>query len=484
MGSPSRYWQLVKLDTTGHRRVEEVTIAKEFFQQQFPELVGQEEVTDASIQRQLWDLMKQNEAGDSFGRLRDETLRDGEAFQGNRHPTPQLAELCLRCYISHIIDNRCRKLARDFGESYGFTASDLLPYVLDDVGLARRPANEYQSLSSRILDSYDPDKAALSTWVYRRLMRHDALEPVLLEHGVFWRTDWSLLNEALSTQLRMLRDFHLLSDEEIKQAKRLLVSYQAVYGPARIQQRASGAGRRCSPPTSEQLHQIAQGLQTKTLLSPQAVLSQLEALADQLRESRIAAKRGGRPQMSSIETSSSAAEQNKASAPDEESSEQMELLRRYQALFLSCLDETIAQVIRDRFQTLPRKRTPAQFITALKLLYCQGLSMTSIAAELNLGAQSQVTRLLQLTELRADIRQRWLATLQERVPELVRSFDSLERLKDWDQRLEQVLSEDIKDVLQEAVTETRSARNRPLTSRFAQRLCYYLDSLDPDALGE
>jgi hypothetical protein len=467
MGSPSRYWQLVKLDTTGHRQVEEVLSAKEFFQQQFSELTGQKEVPDALIQRQLWNLIQENEAGD--------------------HTT--LAKLCLRCYISHIIDSVCRQLAYKFGRQHNFTANDLLPYVLDDEGVSRRPhSNEYQSLSSRILDSYDPDKAALSTWVYRRLIRHDALEPVLLEHGVFLRSDWSFLNADLSTQLRILRNFHALSDIEIAQAKVLLESYHAVYRASyrasRISEQPSGSSRRCQPPTSEQLHQIAQELQTDELLPSEVVLSQLQALAAQLRQYRIATKQGGAAPMASIEDHFSAVDRIPAPEQEEDADEQRELLRRYEELFMSCLDETIAQVIGDRFTTLPRKRTPAQFITALKLLYCQGLSMTSIATQLNLGAQSQVTRLLQLTELRADIRQRWLAALQERVPELVRSFDSLERLKDWDRRLEQALSEEVEAVLQEAVTETRSSRNCPLTSRFAQRLCYYLDSLDPDALGE
>jgi hypothetical protein len=462
MGSPSRYWQLVRLDTTGHQRVEEVAIAKEFLQEQFPEFTRQEKLPDTLIQRQLWGLIQQNEPDDRIS---------------------QLAKLCLRCFISHIIYSVSQRLTDMFGRQHNFTVNDLLPYVMDDEGMSRRQPSGYRSLATQILDSYDPTKAALSTWVYRRVIRHDGIEQFLLEHGVFLCSDWSLLNAAISTQFRILQSFYSLSDIELAQAKRLIESYQTVYSPSRIEHRASGASRSCQPPTLEQLRQIAQGLQTETLLSPEVVLSQLQALATKLRRYRIAAKRGGAMQMSSIEDHLPAVDYIASPEPEGDSDEQIELLHRYQTLFLRCLDATIAQVISDRFTSLPRKRTPAQFITALKLMYCQGLSMTDIATQLNLGAQSQVTRLLQLTELRADIRQRWLATLQEQVPELVRSFESLDRLKDWDQRLEQALSEEVEAVLQEAVVETRSARNRPLTSRFAQRLRHYLDSLESDALG-
>ena len=92
MGSPSRYWRLVKLDTTGQRRVEEVADAKHFFQQQFVEFSGQFDIPDPFIQRQCIDL-----------------VRRVEKVSGDR--TAHLAETCLRCFISNQIDDICQHLA-------------------------------------------------------------------------------------------------------------------------------------------------------------------------------------------------------------------------------------------------------------------------------------------------------------------------------------------------------------------------------------
>jgi hypothetical protein len=156
---------------------------------------------------------------------------------------------------------------------------------------------------------------------------------------------------------------------------------------------------------------------------------------------------------------------------------QTALLQRYREIFLAGLDTTIDQVTRDRLATLPRKRTPSQFLTALHLLHCRGLSMTEIAPQVSLGGQSQVSRLLQLPEFRTDIRQRWLAALRDRVPNLVKEFDSLDRLQGWDQRLEQVLQEEVETVIQATVAEASAVRHRPLSSLFALRLCHYLDAL-------
>jgi PAS domain-containing protein len=156
---------------------------------------------------------------------------------------------------------------------------------------------------------------------------------------------------------------------------------------------------------------------------------------------------------------------------------QTKLLERYQDLFLQDLDSAIAQVTQNRLTILPRKRSPRQFLTALQLLHCRGLSMTEIAAHVDLGGQSQVSRLLQLPEFRTDIRQCWLAALRDHVPALVEEFDSLDRLKDWDQRLEQMLQEEVETVIQAAVAEASAVRSRPLTSLLARKLCQYLDLL-------
>jgi hypothetical protein len=464
MGSPSRYWRLVRLDTTGQRRVEEVADAKHFFQQKFAEFVGQFDVPDALIQRHCIGWMR---------------CGDGE---GDR-PVP-LAEICLRCFISHQIDAICQQLSNQFGSQHGFSRNDLLPYVLDDVlAPSHRPSSAYRSLASKILDSYDPSKAGLSTWVNRLVRRHDELGQFLLEQGVYLVSDWAILNDTQPKQLtRILSEFHSLSQVEIERAMVLLQSYHATYRQARIQQRLTQSVGRCQPPTPEQLVQMAQLSRPSAataLPQPEVVLHQLQTLADKLRQYRIAVRKGGTFQVSSIEDPAvqTAVNQMQVSVQNDDAEAQTALLQRYRELFLAGLDQTIDQVTRDRLSTLPRKRTPSQFLTALHLLHCRGLSMTEIAPQVSLGGQSQVSRLLQLPDFRTDIRQRWLAALRDRVPNLVREFESLDRLQGWDQRLEQVLQEEVETVMQATMAEASAVRHRPLSSLFALRLCHYLDAL-------
>ena len=56
MGTASQYWRLVSLDVSGKPKIEELIAAKEFFHQQFPELVKKVEVPDKLVQSRLWEL--------------------------------------------------------------------------------------------------------------------------------------------------------------------------------------------------------------------------------------------------------------------------------------------------------------------------------------------------------------------------------------------------------------------------------------------
>ena len=298
-----------------------------------------------------------------------------------------------------------------------------------------------------------------------------------MEQGVYLISDWAILNDTKPKQIaRILGEFHACAQVEIEQATKLLQSYHDIYRQSRIQQRLTQSAGRCLPPTPAQLGQMVQALAQP--IQPETVLNQLQALATQLRQYRLAARQGGSLQVTSIEEPAVQIRVNQMQTSEpEDQTAQTALLQRYREIFLAGLDLTIDQVTRDRLLTLPRKRTPDQFLTALHLLHCCGFSMTDIAPQVNLGGQSQVSRLLKLPEFRTDIRQRWLAILRDRVPDLVREFDSLDRLQGWDQRLEQVLQEEVETVIQATAAEASAARQRPLTSLFARRLCRYLDAL-------
>ncbi|MBD2464382.1 hypothetical protein H6G89_25585 [Oscillatoria sp. FACHB-1407] len=464
MSSAVKYWKFVRLDATGRRQVEEIAAAKAFLLQQFGDDLRQSDLADATIQRLLWQVWQ------------SETTPSDER---------RLAEMCLRCYISNQIEQVCLHLEGQFGNEHGFTRYDLFPLVLNDVLEVRRAPQiatrtTYRSLATEILQSFDPAKASLSTWA-TRLVRHDKeVNAFLLDHGIYLISDWAILNDTTPKQLqRILAEFHALTIAEINQASQLLQAYHQIYRQDRLQQRQSGGKGQCPPPTLDQLRRIAQYLEGVTQkLTPEATLSRLQALATLLRQYRIYVRGGAAPTESLDQPEQQAlAVELQSPERDAEQEEENEFLSFYRNQFLSSLDQTLAQVTSDRLGQLRRKGSEVmqQFLSGMHLFHCQGRSMTEIAAEVGLQAQYQVTRLLKLKEFRADVRQRLLLTLRDRILDKAREYADPNRLKSLDQTIDAALDEQIAAILQQAEAEASVARHCPLDSLFARRLCQYLD---------
>ncbi|MBE9215552.1 hypothetical protein IQ247_23280 [Plectonema cf. radiosum LEGE 06105] len=448
----SKYWEFVKLDTS-KRRVEMITAAQSYFKKQFPDLTQVESHT--KVERQLWQQI----------------------------PSDELAETCLRCYISHQIYQVCLDLATKFGSQKGFDCQDLLPFVLDDeILLAKRRSigsSSYQSLASTVLKTFDPAKGTLNTWVNRYVKQHPELKRFLVQHGVFLVSDWALLNDTKPKELqRILTDMYGLSAVEIQQTCELLIAYHSVYREDRLQQRlVVGTTLPCQQPTPEQLIRMKNELEiaTEHQFSTEAILNQLHAIASYLRRYRITAQGGN---VSSVSLDRPEIQTIVEQSPMGEDDEELEFIKLYQNHFLECLDRSLAQVIDDYIQKFQRKRSAMaqSFITALHLFHCQGQSMNQIAPQINLRKQYEVTRLLKLNELRADIRQKLLLMLRDRVLDTAKLFADSERLQNLDRQLELILDEQISGIIQEAESETKNpVRNQPLRSLFARRLCRYLD---------
>jgi hypothetical protein len=163
----------------------------------------------------------------------------------------------------------------------------------------------------------------------------------------------------------------------------------------------------------------------------------------------------------------------------QEDEEQIEFLQLYQNQFMESLDEAIAQVTEDFIMKLRQKRkfVEQSFITALYLFHCQGESMSQIAPQIGLTKQFEVTRLLRLNELRADIRQRLLLILRSQVLEIAKLFTDWQRLQNLDCQVEAILEEQIAGIIQEAESEVKNpVRNQALKGVLSRRLCHYLDS--------
>jgi predicted RNase H-like nuclease len=469
MGSASnywRYWRLVRLDGMGQRRVEEVASARAFFQDRFAAV---QSISDALIQRELQLLRESTNSADR-----------------------QQAEWCLRCFISQQIEQVCVQLELKFGSQHGFSRHDLFPFVLDDSGGAaerfpkEQVATQYRSLSSEILQTFDANRAGLSTWVTRQVRHHRELRRFLQEHGVYLATDWGILNDSSPELLRtVLTEFYVLTVAEVTPAYHLLQAFHQVYRHDRLQQRQLGRlqGRAvCTAPSLEQLTRIACYLQEQGMsssLSHENILAQLQTIASQLRQYRL--HRFGKPlptqSLNQLETETIPAE-----IPDADSEldqEEENFLTFYREQMLTCLDQSLAKVTHDRFIYLQRKKAAAaeQFLTALELFHCQGQSMNEIAPQVKLQKQFQVTRLLKLKEFRANVRSRLLQLLLSSVRDQAKTYTDPTRLQKLNQQIETILEEHITVLIQQAESEAAVAKRFPLDSLFARRLCHHLDHL-------
>jgi predicted component of type VI protein secretion system len=459
----SKYWEFVKLDSSSKHQVKMVIVAQNYLQKQFPGLAG---VSDSLIQRQLWQQMRQSQLVET--------------------EDANLAEVCLRCYISQQIYQVCWDLTVKFGGSHGFSCQDLLSFVLDDDLILETPSQSwlvqsinYESLATMVLKTFDPTKGSLSAWVKRYVKQQPELKRFLLQHGVFLISDWALLNDTNPQELqRILTEMYSLTGGEITQACELLRSYHQVYREERLKQRVAGVTLPCQVPTRNQLEQIAEdmGSLIGNALTPDVVLRNLQQIASHLRRYRIAAQNGSVTTVSWEEAQiREVVEQFESNPPLD--AEQLEFMQLYQVQFSASLQEAISQVMEDWVQRLLRKQeSKAQlFIRALHLFHCQGQSMTQIAPQIGLTKQYEVSRLLNLHQLHNDIRQRLLLIMRSHVSKLAVKFTDSNDLESLDREIETILNEQISEVIQEFESETKKPiRNSPLSSLLSINICRYL----------
>jgi hypothetical protein len=456
MTTTSKYWNLVRLDSSGKLKITEISLAKQFFLQQFSDSIARDKISDTLIQKDLV-AVKDSQSQDSM-----------------------IAERCLRCFISHQIRQACIQLDMQFGREHGFSRQELFIYTLNDTldnfrdGV--QPRSQYKPLAVEILETFDPNKANLSTWTSRYVRQNRELQSFLLEQGVYLISNWAILNDTNSKQVnRILEEFHNLTPTEINRACILLTAYHGVYRCDRLKS-PQGKGVKCQAPTTEQLERIASLIerQSNSVLSVEQTLSQLEQLAELLREYRLHVRGGMRKQESLDNTAINTEALQAEVVQEEETINRSDFLQAYQQQFQQSLDSSIATVIDTRLSKFKGKKAAQapHFLTALALFHCQGESMGAIALQVGLQAQFQVSRLLKLKELRADIRQTMLQQMLDWTLANTKSEDIVS-LKARENEIELALGEQIDLVLDEAEKEASIADST--NSILAKRICDYLD---------
>lgn len=420
MASTPWYWTLIQLKPSGGYATQAIASARLFFQQQFPDLVDPdrlETVDDKRIQRRLIALLEEASA---------------------TPPGPSPAELCLRCYISHQILHGCIDLQAKFGPDHGFTLSDVLGFVLNDVDLGesvlQARADSYRPFAAEILTTFNPQVGSLSTWASMLTRQHPELNDFLLEHGILQQSNWALLNEKTPDDLRrLLADTYHLPAFEIEQACALLGSYHAVYRRDR-----RGSRGKCKPPTEPQLAEIQR--RSGLVLTPAAVLAKLVELADYLRQQRLLSK-GVLPASSMDDEELGPAIESQVSVGSAGDLGDRDSTQQLYELVNTCLDQAIKTAVGQRLTYLQKQSADKAkaYRLALKLYCCEQRTMADIAAAVGLEAQYQVTRLLKIDDLLASIRRQLLKQLQTHLLALIQTdqsshdYVSADRLQNLDE---------------------------------------------------
>ena len=445
MGIFWRYWLWFGIDSLGHCQGQEVPGAKTFMQQHFCSLTQSDNLSDERSDRHVQSQLMQ---------LQSDLDRQLSA------------QICLRCFISSQLKDFCEILERQFKATYDLRREELLPYVLD----SSLDNSNSESLSDQILSRFDPSKGNLSTWTIRMAKSDRSVKRILLEHGIEQITDWFLLNQMTWGRLQQILTELNFTPVEIEYRLNLLKAYQNIYRSELLASRDPSSRRRYPEPKREHLGQMAALLQTTDLMEPEQILRQLQDLAQLLRKDRVNRKLYPRPKPPSNPQSSDVAIT---------SEEQIK----------TCLADAIQQVIDHRLahyqskKTTPSAKERAQiktknFLKALYWFYSEGILMGDIAQRLGFNDQPKVTRLLQLKQLRSDIRRKTIRCLCDRMTHLAQQQGYLnsEQLQDLDAKIEQVLGDQIDQAIAEdqKIANTGSAYRQP--TRLSQLICQYLET--------
>lgn len=439
-----KYWSLVQMTSAGGVRIRYLAVSSHYLNQHFP--------NETDYDRLQSQLVQRYQSGD------------------------QIAGLCLRCFISHIILQTCQSIVNQFGTSYSFKLSDFLAYVLNDDGKL-----DQVPFSVRILQTFSPERSSLTAWTSQFVRNDREVNRFLIERGLYRLSDWAILNDTRPRMLeRILREIYQLTDLEVMQSSRVLESYREICLYDGIAY-AAGEIRRSVTPTYEQLQRIAQKLVTLRVfasISPEAVLIRLQQLATKLRQYRLAS----RGAMTALPSDDSVVFQQadqlvNIQNPKEEEDEVEQFLQAYQTSFVQCLDEAIARVVQDRMTQLKTENRRILFLSALRLHFCQHCSMTMIARELGLTDQATVSHLLNLQQLRINVRSQLLSSLKPEVRRIAQEYSTPEQLQQLDAILDDVLLEQIDRMEVNAAIKTRASRSDRQHDLLATRLCFYLDQL-------
>jgi transcriptional regulator with XRE-family HTH domain len=493
MVAPSRYWQIFVIEASQGRgcRSQIVRPAEEFFQKHFSQLAGLVRLSEQQNQDIQAALL-------SYFRAEKSSL-DALDRSG--------AGLCLRCYISYFIKEACLKLVSQFGSSNHFSLPDLLPFVLNDDGKTqllldsdgktqlildsngKTQRSAYSFFTVEILGKFNPSsqpEGCLASWTHYQTRQNRELKNVLFsEYGLRLLSDWALLNKAKPEHVEQLGQ---------KGDRDLVEVFHAVYRRDRRLSKCQRGARRCSDPTNDQLNEMLSRLQERgvSINSSQDLMHSLKRVAKLLRQYDLCGHT--RVSTNSLELfDPSTGDVISREFPDPHSTndldeiEQQELQEFCTQQFIGSLEEGIQQGLREHVDNVLKRSRSAKLAPkvrpGLQLLYCKGLSQNAIARQLEMTNQSQASRLLNPKALLNQVRLRTVERLLNNILEKARDLGLTkippepDYLNNLVYQLEAFVDE---QVFQQAAAEISTAKNRSMSSLYAQRLCHYLEEAKSD----
>ncbi len=487
-----RYWNIYIIDTPktingeqkgGFKKIE-IESAQQFFSQKFSKLANLPKITDEENKQTL------NILSNTF----------------KNHPNVReraLAGLCLRCYISQIIINVCRRIAA-CNTKKTFTYIDLLPFVLNDDGktlIALDKENKIQLVLNsddttrplekkaefynvEILRKYHPDannSLSLNNWVYKLIPQQPELRLYLWEYGQSTPSKWALLCTHISRQL----EGHL-TEKDYK----IIQVFQAVYRRDRRNSQARGL---CQEPTPEQIQEMCSLLAGKSInILPYQLKSQLKNIAEIVHQD-IVCKKLGIPKNKLVNISDTYEEEEYISKyglpnfsshdPDLVEIERYQFLQFLQKSFEEVLYDSIAETIRERCDYLEKskgyKSFAAKFVEGLQLLYQENYSLGEIAKMWHIP-QITATRIFKLTDFLEKSREKALEKFLSKILS-DRTYQSMEENQMTPDKLDH-LTEAIREFLDSkafinAKSEILASKKPSKDSLFARFLCRHLDDV-------
>ncbi|MBE9153317.1 hypothetical protein [Cyanobium sp. LEGE 06113] len=151
------------------------------------------------------------------------------------------AFLCLRCHVSHPLEEKLRGIHRQFVGEYGLDLLALASYALDEGGrpldylqLRAQPTASIAPFTAQVICSYDASRGAgLPHWARTKLQAHAPLKAYLKEHGLLLISPWALLADTSGKRIRESMAFFGVGALTSDRAVALHAAYCAQYPQAK-----------------------------------------------------------------------------------------------------------------------------------------------------------------------------------------------------------------------------------------------------------